>query len=108
MKNYIDMDCHSSTSVSEFLAGISLICLAVNAGIVFLMRPQSLHIRFNPIWNTPRTITNVKSSPVPSSMGQTSDTDSESGDTHGDGSETTVSNEKIAKDEKGGFYSYFT
>lgn len=99
------MDCHSSTSVSEFLAGLSLLCLGVNAGIMFLMRPQFLHVRFDPIWNTPRTITNVKSSPM--DQPSNSDDEEQCGDGDEDEPDTPISHEKVVKG-KGGFYSYFT
>lgn len=99
------MDCHSNTSISEFLAGLSLLCLTVNAGIVFLMCPQSLHIRFDPIWNIPRMITKAKSSPVPSSIGQMSENNEACNDLDSD---STMSNEKVSNVERGRFYSYFT
>ena len=82
------MNCPSNTNVSEFLAGISLLCLVAHASIVYFMRPMDLNVRFNPVWNTLRP----KSPPV---LAENVDTDSTEEKPDGD-----VNNKS--------FYSYFT
>ena len=79
------MDYTCNTDVSEFLAGISIVCLAIHAGIVCFMRPKSLSVRFDPIWNSVRS----ESPPVLV--------------------ETTVETTEETKEPNAkGFYSYFT
>ena len=96
------MNCSCSTNVSEFLAGISLLCLGIHAGIVYFMRPKGLSVRFDPIWNSMQSksphvfVRNTESDSEENQSG-----DMANPDTNGDGDETN-------KDTGKGFYSYFT
>lgn len=97
------MNCSCSTNVSEFLAGISLLCLGIHAGIVYFMRPKGLSVRFDPIWN------NMQSK-SPHVFVRNTDTESDSEENH---SNDTITNEdgdgdETNKDKGKGFYSYFT
>jgi len=99
------MNCHTNTSISEFLAGISLLSIAIHAGIMYFMRPRIVSLRFDPMFNSSYVNKRSSSSPVINT-----DSDSENNQ-EDDTPESTEDNEKIGEDNgrgSGGFYSYFT
>lgn len=98
------MNCPCSTNVSEFLAGISIVCLAIHAGIVCFMRPKGLSVRFDPFWNSYDTKSSTPSTPPVPPTPPTQDTI----DTDITEKEDDEDSKKKSERSEGGFYSYFT
>lgn len=100
------MNCNTDTSISEFLAGISLLSVAVHVGIVYFMRPRIVNIRFDPTWS----LLDRKSNNIHIAS---SDSDSDSSSEKDQVEDTTeipvhIETNKKDNDDGGSFYSYFT
>jgi Zn finger protein HypA/HybF involved in hydrogenase expression len=83
------MNC--DTSISEFLAGISILSVAVHIGIAFCMRPRMLSVTFDPIQFG--TVTKIPSRHVPEKENDVVSSEPE---------------KETEKPKSEGIYSYFT
>ena len=88
------MNCNSDTSISEFLAGISLLSVVIHGGIMYLMRPRIVNIRFDPTWDLTYMSKRSESPPVIN--------------TESDSENNEEDNKKMNDGNDGTFYSYFT